>query len=138
MRWLPLFLLLVAGPTSAADDPLARALSLFSAQELATMPRIVVARTKPERAAADAEGYVVPGYPVIYIAAWSDTYRAAVAGDSRAFVKLAGIIAHERVHVEQGAAERPAYAAEMLMLRRCAAPPAMIDGVRRAMRASTR
>jgi hypothetical protein len=84
-------------------------------------------RVKPERARRDVEGYVVPGYPVIYIAAWSDAYRAAVAGGSRAIVKLAGIIAHERLHVEAGTAERPVYEAERLMLGRSAAPPAMID-----------
>jgi hypothetical protein len=98
------------------------------------MPRIVLATVQPDLVTNDTEGYAVPGYPVIYIAAWSDTYKAASAGNRDAVIKLAGIIAHERVHIEQGPAERPAYEAEILMLRRCGAAPAVIDGVRRAMR----
>ena len=77
----------------------------------------------------------MPGYPVIYVAAWSETYRAAAAGDRDALSKLAGVIAHERIHVSNGLDEGPAYEAEIAMLRRCGASPALIDGVRRAMRA---
>jgi hypothetical protein len=124
----------MADPLSAPDDPIGRALSLFSAQELATMPRIVLAIVQPDLVRSDAEGYAVPGYPVIYIAAWSDTYKSASAGDRNAVIKLAGIIKHELVHIEQGPAECPAYEAEILMLRRCGAPAALIDRVRRAMR----
>jgi hypothetical protein len=120
-------------PVRAAKDPIGRALSLFSDHEVATMPRIVRAAVRPERVTGDAEGYVVPGYSVIYVATWSDTYKAAENGDTTAIVKLAGIIAHERAHVERGADEGPAYEAEIFMLRRSNAAPALVDGVRRAM-----
>ena len=72
---------------------------------------------------------------MIYVATWSDTYKAAESGDHTAIVKLAGIIAHERAHVEGGSDEGPAYEAEIFMLRRCKAASALIDGVRRAMTA---
>ena len=93
-------------------DPVGRARALFSASELETMPRIVLAAVKPERVSSETEGYVVPGYPVIYVAAWSDTYKAAQTGDRAAITKLASIIAHERTHVERGADERQASDAE--------------------------
>ena len=131
-QFFSFFLLLLAGHLSAGGDPIPRALSLFSAEELATMPRVVLATVKPERTTTGTEGYAVPGYPVVYIAAWSDTYKAAEVGDRNAIIKLAGIIAHERAHVDRGSAEGPAYDAEILMLRRCGAPAAMIDGVRQA------
>jgi hypothetical protein len=123
---------------SAADDPISRALSLFASDEIAAMPRVVLAATRPEHVAADAEGYTVPGYPVIYIAEWSETYRRAMIGDRDAMIKLAGIIAHERAHVAEGPDERTAYMSEILMLRRCGASAAMIEGVRRSMRAVVR
>jgi hypothetical protein len=119
----------------AKKDPVGRALSLFSASEIETMPRIVRAAVRPEHVAANVEGYVVPGYPAIYVAVWSDAYKAAENGDHSAIAKLAGIIAHERTHIEQGADERLAYEAEISMLRRCNAPSALVDGVRRAMTA---
>lgn len=131
-QFFSFFLLLLAGHLSAGADPIPRALSLFSAEELATMPRLVLATVKPERTTTGTEGYAVPGYPVVYIAAWSDTYKAAEAGDRNAIIKLAGIIAHECAHIDRGSAEGPAYDAEILMLRRCGAPAAMIDGVRQA------
>jgi serine/threonine protein kinase len=54
---LPFLLRLAIATLSAADGPLDRALALCSAQELASMPRIVPATVKPERATPDAEGY---------------------------------------------------------------------------------
>ena len=133
-----LAIVLYVKQTSAAEDPISRALSLFAPDEIAAMPRVVLAATRPEHVAADAEGYTVPGYPVIYIAAWSETHRAAMTGDRDAIIKLAGIIAHERTHIAEGPDERTAYVAEILMLRRCGASAAMIDGVRRSMRAVVR
>jgi hypothetical protein len=124
---------LFAARLSAAGDPIPGALAFFSAEEIRTLPRIVIVIVRPERVVADAEGYTVDQYPVIYIAAWSAAYRAAAAGDREAIMKLAGVIAHERMHVEHGPAERPAYEAEIFMLRRCGASSALIDGVRRAM-----
>jgi hypothetical protein len=123
-------------PLAGGSPTIDGALALFSPHELATMPRIELSTVQPEGATQDTEGYVAVGYPVIYIATWSEAYRAATAGDRGAMVKLAGIIAHERVHVEQGMNERPAYEAEILMLRRGRAASAVVDGVRRAMQAS--
>lgn len=97
------------------------------------MPHIVLADVMPDGATLATEAFVVPGLPVIYVSTWSDTYKAAKAGDRDAILKLASIIAHERTHVEHGRSERDAYEAQLLMLRRCGAPARLIDGVRRSM-----
>jgi hypothetical protein len=118
-----------------ADRVLREALSFFSGQEVEQLPRIVLATVQTERTDRTTEGFTVPGYPVVYVAAWSETYKAAAGGDHTALIKLAAIIAHEATHVRLGPAERPAYEAEIGMLRRLEASPSMIDGVRRAMNA---
>jgi hypothetical protein len=137
-----MFAVLSGGPVLLAGtpdgtvlpEPIQRALAHFAAGELETMPRIVPATVKPAGASGrHTEGFVVGRYPVIYISTWSDVYKAAEAGDRIAIMRLAGVIAHERVHVEQGLdAEQAAYDAEIFQLRRTSAPSSVIDGIRRA------
>jgi hypothetical protein len=127
-----------AATSAASEDPITQALALFSSQEVASMPQVVLAEIKPEGLRAATEGFVVAGDSVIYVAAWSDTYSDAKAGDRDAILKLASIIAHERTHIEHGLSERGAYEEQIKMLRRCGAPPRLIDGVRRSMQAVLR
>jgi len=140
LRWLIVAAVLpaFAGTSAASEDPITRALALFSAQEMANMPQIVLAEIKPDGITAATEGFVVDDYPVIYVAEWSDTYKAAKAGDRDAILKLASIIVHERTHIEHGRSERGAYQEQIQMLHRCGAPPRLIDGVRRSMQAVLR
>jgi hypothetical protein len=124
--------------TPTGDVVIDQALSFFTPDEVEHLPRIIPARVRTDQVSKTAEGYTVSGYPAVYIPTWSDVYKAAQHGSREALIKLAAVIAHEAIHVQHGPDERPAYEAEIFMLRRCGAPAKMVDGVRRSMETATR
>jgi hypothetical protein len=83
----------------------------------------------------NADGTVLP---VIYVATYTEIYRAAERGRIYAIRQLAGMLAHERVHLQGNPREADAYASQLAALIRLHAPDAELGAVRRAMRAATR
>lgn len=108
------------------------ALKYFTDAEKQRLPRIVLALKRPAGVPENVAGFVVPGYPAIYIATWSDTYGAAMRGDKDSEMLLAGEIAHEAAHVANGPDENQAYDAGISLLNRIGASQGLIDRVRAA------
>lgn len=52
-------------------------------------------------------------YPTLNIGGWSDGYKRAAKNDPKGLAMLASMLAHEHYHVQHGAAERPAYQAQL-------------------------
>ena len=50
-----------AATSAASEDPITQALALFSSQEVASMPQVVLAEIKPDGLRAATEGFVVAG-----------------------------------------------------------------------------
>lgn len=94
---------------------------------------IVMVDHRPTQVSQAAEAWHYEGDTHVYIATYTDTYKAAMRGDHAAIVKLASIIAHEQVHV-MGGDESAAYAKQLSTLRALQAPSNVIDGVQRAMK----
>jgi hypothetical protein len=89
------------------------------------VPQIEVIEVRPLHVNVLAEGWVVckedgNAWPKIYIAGWSSLYRGALAnpGRSQDAIRLAGVLAHERSHLEQGADEERAYVTQLSTLER--------------------
>jgi hypothetical protein len=88
-----------------------------------------------------AEGWVMRyedgnARPKIYIAGWSSLYRGALAnpGRNQDAIRLAGVLAHEQSHLEQGADEERAYVAQLSTLERLQATNMDLTSVRVALR----
>jgi hypothetical protein len=150
-----LFVSLLAVMTCAAIQPLDAAQSVRPASrpkpiEAALnllrwppnqIPAIVVIAERPETVSPLAEGWVVRNSdgserPTIYIAGWSALYRAALAdprGAHHDIIRLAGVLAHERVHIRQGPDEEQAYAKQLITLESLHATLLEIANVRRAL-----
>jgi hypothetical protein len=89
------------------------------------VPQIEVIEVRPPQVNVLAEGWVFfkedgNAWPTIYVAGWSPLYRGALAnpGRSQDAIRLAGVLAHERSHLEQGADEERAYVAQLSTLER--------------------
>ena len=87
-----------------------------------------------------AEGWVVrngdgSARPTIYVAGWSELCRDALANPyvPHNIIRLAGVLAHERVHIHHGADEELAYTEQLTTLQRLQAYPLEITNVRRAL-----
>jgi len=120
-------------PTSMHDSVVAAALGHLTPTESGRLAPIHVARTCPRDVSIAAEAWARLDGAVreIWVAAYSDTYLSAAAGDSDALKKLAAIIVHEQIHLDCGD-EAAAYDGEIFILRRVHAPAAMVRGVQRA------
>jgi hypothetical protein len=137
--WALIAQLGIAGATDTAvgrsvpAGPMQSVMTAFSAQEMKEMPRIEVISKRPANLSPNAEAFInADGGDVIYIVGDSAVYKAAKSGDKKALIKLAGIVAHERYHLEHGPDEGPAYDAEISMLRRVGADSSLVQGVIRA------
>ncbi len=133
--WM-LLLALAAG--AAPNQTITRALALLATVPGVTTPTVVAATVRPDIVDANAEGWVAPGYPVVYVATWSATYKRADNGDRFALIKLAGVIGHEAYHVAHGPAEGPAYDEQMRVLEALHAPHPDVASVKRAREVTVR
>jgi hypothetical protein len=110
------------------------------------VPTIEVVEVRPPRVSPLAEGWTTyngdgSGRPTIYVAGWSALYRAALANRLDAHfdvIRLAGVLAHERAHVEHGPNEELAYLAQLITLENLQARAVDIASVRRALDAVKR
>jgi hypothetical protein len=109
------------------------------------VPMIEVVEVRPPGVNVLAEGWVVfdvdgRARPTLYVAGWSRLYRAVLADrfDHPNTVRLAGVLVHERSHIDHGSNEELAYAAQLITLERLEAPPIDRTNVRRAWQAATR
>jgi hypothetical protein len=103
------------------------------------VPSIVVVDRKPPEATATVEAWVRfsengRAMPVIYVRTDTDLYRDAVQGRHQALVRLAGILAHERWHIQHGRDEVGAYTAQLAAMEYLHADTMHMAVVRRAMR----
>jgi predicted secreted Zn-dependent protease len=87
-----------------------------------------------------AEGWVVRheegnARPTIFIAGWSALYREVLANPCicHGTIRLAGVLAHERTHLDHGGDEVRAYAAQLNTLASLQAPDIYQANVRRAL-----
>jgi hypothetical protein len=104
------------------------------------VPMIEVVEIRPPQVNILAEGWVVydadgRARSTIYVAGWSPLYRAVLANrfDRDNTIRLAGVLAHERAHIEHGSNEELAYAEQLTTLERLEAPPIDRTSVRRAL-----
>ena len=130
-----------AGPAQPTPQsrPIEAALNLLRWRAAQT-PTIVVVAERPPMVNTLAEGWVVrngdgSARPTIYVAGWSELYRDALAKPyvSHNIIRLAGVLAHERVHIHHGTDEELAYAEQLTTLQRLQAYPLEITNVRRAL-----
>jgi len=100
----------------------------------------------PPGVSPNAEGWTVydgegKPRPTIYVAGWSALYRAILANRLDAqynVIRLAGVLAHERTHIEHGRNEELAYLAQLTALEHLRAHDIDIANVRRALEAVKR
>jgi hypothetical protein len=110
------------------------------------VPTIEIVETRPPRVSPLAEGWIlydVDGRPrpTIYVAAWSALYRAVLARRldfQFEVIRLAGVLAHERAHIEHGPDEESAYLAQLITLERLRARDIDLANVRRALETAKR
>ena len=109
------------------------------------VPQIEVIEVRPPQVNVLAEGWVFfkedgNAWPTIYIAGWSPLYRGALAnpGRNQDAIRLAGVLAHERAHLDHGADEGRAYAAQLTTLTSLQAPVMDRVNVHRALQVVTR
>lgn len=123
--------------TSLAQSPIPEALTKLTQAGVShaeSIPVVLVDKDKKPRQVSDAaEGFHFLDDDHVYVATWSDVYKAAKNGDYQAKLKLASIIAHETAHV-RGGGEKEAYTAQIASLRKMKASDTMIQGVERAMK----
>ena len=155
-RILPLVLLVnlwpLLNPVVAAgaarpdrqSAPVEAALNLLRWRPADT-PEIVVIDTRPPDVNPHAEAWTFfhregKVEPSIYVASWSELYRHALANPRDAYltIRLAGVLAHERVHLRHGPDEELAYAEQLTTLEHLQAPPLDLTNVRRALEAVRR
>jgi hypothetical protein len=110
------------------------------------VPTIEVVEVRPPRVSPLAEGWTTyngdgSARPTIYVAGWSALHRAALANRLDAHfdvIRLAGVLAHERAHVEHGPNEELDYLAQLITLENLEARDVDIASVRRALDAVRR
>ena len=110
------------------------------------IPVIEVVEARPPQVSPLAEGWTIrnadgSAQPTIYVAGWSALYRAALANRLDVHydvIRLAGVLAHERAHIEHGPSEELAYSAQLITLERLRAHDIDLAHVRRALQAVTR
>jgi hypothetical protein len=126
-------------------EPIQAALDLLKWSP-AHVPTIEVVGVCPPWVSLLSEGWTVynPGgsaRSTIYVAGWSALYRAALANrlDARFdVIRLAGVLAHERAHIEHGPDEELAYLAQLITLESLEARDVDVAGVRKALDAVKR
>lgn len=149
----------VAAPATAADadgsfhtqDAVIQPVPIQAALDLLKwspdrVPTIEVVEVRPQRVNPLAEGWTVynedgSALPTIYVAGWSRLYRATLANRFDVHydvIRLAGVLAHERAHIEHGPSEELAYLAQLITLERLRAHDIDLAHVRRALEAVTR
>jgi hypothetical protein len=110
------------------------------------VPLIEVVDVCPPRVSPIAEGWTVytadgSARPTIYVAGWSALYRAIRANRLDVHydvIRLAGVLAHERAHIEHGPNEELAYLAQLITLEHLRAHDIDLANVRRAWEAVKR
>ena len=132
------------GQVVTQPEPIQAALSLLRWPR-DKVPMIEVVEIRTPRVNVLAEGWVVydadgRARPTLYVAGWSRLYRAVLADrfDRDNTIRLAGVLAHERAHIEHGSNEELAYAEQLTTLERLHAPPIDHVNVRRALEAVRR
>lgn len=127
-------------------DPTAAAIALLSPDEQKDFPKVVAVGadwTDKERNQAHGrwkalntgrrpEAYTEAGKPDIFMPTWTDTYRAAQKNDPAALRMMAGMLAHERAHLQYGADEQQPYDIQLEVLRRLGADPKAIKQIEKA------
>jgi hypothetical protein len=102
------------------------------------VPAIELVPTRPRDASPKAAAWVRitadAAVPVIYVAQDSHVYHDATAGDYQALVQLAGMLAHERWHIQHGPDELGAYDAQLSMMEYLHADSLHLTEVRKAVR----
>jgi hypothetical protein len=110
------------------------------------IPKIEVVDVRPPQVSPRAEGWTThnsdgTARPTIYVAGWSALYRTVLANKLDvhfSVIRLAGVLAHERAHIEHGPGEELAYVEQLIALERLRAHDIDIDNVRRALDAVKR
>ena len=110
------------------------------------VPMIEVVDVCPPGVSLIAQGWTVydgngKPRPTIYVAGWSALYRAILANRLDVqynLIRLAGVLAHERAHIEHGQNEEWAYLAQLTTLEHLRAHDIDIANVRRALEAVKR
>jgi len=110
------------------------------------VPMIEVVDVCPPGVSLIAEGWTVydgngKARPTIYVAGWSALYRAILANRLDVqynVIRLAGVLAHERAHIEHGQNDELAYLAQLTTLEHLRAHDIDIANVRRALEAVKR
>ena len=105
------------------------------------VPMIEVVDACPRRVNPRAQGWTVynedgSAWPTIYVAGWSALYRAVLANRLDVHdnvIRLAGVLAHERTHIEHGQNEELAYFAQLTTLEHLQAHDIDLANVRRAL-----
>jgi hypothetical protein len=147
----------VLAPSAAADatshtqDAVIQPVPIQAALDLLKwsrdhVPVIEVVEVRPPRVSPLAEGWTLynedgSALPTIYVAGWSRLYRAALANGLDVhyeMIRLAGVLAHERAHIDHGQSEESAYIAQLITLERLRAHDIDLAHVRRALEAVTR
>jgi hypothetical protein len=102
------------------------------------VPAIELAPKRPRDASAKAAAWVRitndGAVAVIFVAQDSHVYRDAIAGDYQALVQLAGMLAHERWHIQHGPDEVGAYDAQLSVMEYLHADSLHLTEVRKAAR----
>jgi hypothetical protein len=101
-------------------------------------PPIETTATRPPDASPLAVAWVrsadTCAAPLIYVATDSHVYRDAAAGDYQALVELAGVLSHERWHIQHGLDEIGAYTVQLSVMEHLHANSLHLAEVRRALR----
>jgi hypothetical protein len=101
------------------------------------VPRVELTANRPPDASPLAAAWVrfadTSAVPVIYVATDSHVYRDAMAGDYQALVELAGVLAHERWHIQHGVDELGAYTVQLSVMEHLHANSLHLSEVRRAL-----
>jgi hypothetical protein len=107
----------------------------------AETPIIIVVDMRPQDVSVLAEAWTFfctsgCSQPTIYVAAWSELYRKALANpfDLQRTIRLAGVLAHERAHLRHGPDEEFAYDEQLRTLAMLQASDLDITNVQRALR----
>jgi len=144
-RWA-IVILVVAGVAGECKAAVAAPVLPAPLQEAVTLlgwwgddvPRIELVPTRPRDASPNAAAWVrttVDGVvPVIYVARDSHVYHDAVASDYQALVQLAGMLTHERWHIQHGPDEAGAYDPQLSMMEYLHADSLHLTEVRKALR----
>jgi hypothetical protein len=128
----------VGAADSVLPEPIARAFVLLGWRG-EDRPRVEVVASRAPDASPLAAGWVRFNHdgcalPVIYVTTVSHIYRDAAGGDYQALIQLAGVLAHERWHVQHGRDEVGAYTAQLSIMEHLHANSLPLLEVRKALR----